>query len=105
MPAMIDTIGLVAAILTTLSFLPQAVLVIRTRRTEGISLAMYAMFTTGVAGWLVYGVLAGALPVILANAVTLVLASVILVIKIRAVVAAQPSAQGATFATSTPIAS
>jgi MtN3 and saliva related transmembrane protein len=102
---MIDFIGILAAILTTLSFVPQAILVIRTRRTEGISLAMYAMFTTGVAAWLIYGISLGALPIILANAVTLALASIILTIKIRSVIAAQPSAQGATAATSAPIAS
>ena len=102
---MIDTIGILAACLTTLSFVPQAILVIRTRRTEGISLIMYAMFTAGVAAWLVYGIALGALPIILANMVTLALASVILTIKIRAVLPAQPSAQGATSATSAPIAS
>ena len=80
---MIDAIGIVAAFLTTLSFVPQAFLVIRTGRTEGISLTMYAMFTTGVAAWLAYGLLAGAMPVILANTVTLALASVILGIKLR----------------------
>ena len=102
---MTDAIGIVAAFLTTLSFVPQAILVIRTRQTQGISLAMYALFTTGVAAWLVYGIVLGALPIILANAVTLVLASFILFIKVRSVLPAQPSVQGATTATSAPIAS
>lgn len=102
---MIDLIGTIAAVLTTLSFVPQAILVIRTKRTEGISLTMYAMFTAGVAAWLVYGLSLGAMPIILANAVTLALASVILTIKIRSVLLAQPSAHGATAATSAPIAS
>ena len=75
-------IGLLAAILTTTSFLPQALLVIRTRNTSGISLVMYAMFTTGVAGWLIYGLLIGSMPVIVANMVTLALAASILVMKI-----------------------
>ncbi|KJS27693.1 MAG: hypothetical protein VR75_02025 [Hyphomonadaceae bacterium BRH_c29] len=102
---MIDAIGIVAAFLTTLSFVPQAILVIRTKQTEAISLTMYAMFTTGVVAWLIYGIALGAVPIILANTVTLVLASIILTIKIRAVLPTQPSAQGATTATSTPIAS
>ena len=101
---MTDAIGIVAAFLTTLSFVPQAILVIRTRQTQGISLAMYALFTAGVAAWLVYGFILGAVPIILANAVTLALASIILVIKIRSVLSAQPSAHGATEATSAPIA-
>ncbi len=79
-----EMIGLLAAILTTASFLPQAIMVLRTRNTAGISLAMYIMFTLGVAGWLGYGLLIGSLPVTLANMVTLLLAAVILSIKVRA---------------------
>ena len=78
-----DTIGYVAAFLTTCSFLPQAWLTLRTRDVSGISLGMYAVFTTGVALWLVYGLLTDAWPVVLANAVTLALASFILVMKLR----------------------
>lgn len=102
---MTDIFGFVGAFLTTLSFVPQAWLVLRTGKTEGISLAMYTLFTIGVAAWLVYGILDGALPVILANAITLTLASLILALKARAVVQARSKAHGATAATSAPIAS
>ena len=102
---MTDIFGFVGAFLTTLSFVPQAWLVLRTGKTEGISLAMYALFTIGVAAWLVYGLLDGALPVILANAITLTLATLILVLKARAVLQARSIAQGATAARSAPIAS
>ena len=86
---MTDIIGLVAAMLTTLSFLPQTLLVLRTGQTDGISLCMYALFTTGVAGWLVYGLLVGSLPITLANAITLGFAATILILKVRAVWAVQ----------------
>lgn len=86
---MTDMIGLVAAMLTTISFLPQTLMVLRTGRTDGISLCMYALFTAGVAGWLAYGLLVGSLPVILANAITLALAATILALKLRAVLANQ----------------
>ena len=36
--------GTIAAVLTTLSFLPQAYQVIKTKDISGISLGMYAMF-------------------------------------------------------------
>ena len=78
-----DAIGYAAAILTTCSFVPQAWLTLRTRDVSGISLGMYAVFTVGVALWLLYGWLTGAWPVVLANAVTLALASFILVMKLR----------------------
>jgi MtN3 and saliva related transmembrane protein len=78
-----DIVGTMAATLTTLSFLPQAWLTLRTRDVSGISLSMYSVFTVGVSLWLVYGVLLGAWPVIIANAVTLGLAITILTLKIR----------------------
>lgn len=76
-------LGYAAALLTSLSFLPQALLVIRTGRTDGISLLMYSLFTVGVAFWLIYGITLGAAPIIAANAVTLTLAAVILTLTAR----------------------
>ncbi len=76
--SLIVILGYSAAFLTSLSFLPQAVLVIRTRSTSGISLLMYSLFTLGVAFWLIYGIATKATPIIAANAVTLALASTIL---------------------------
>ncbi len=78
-----DLIGYIAASLTTLSFLPQALHTFRTRDVSGISLGMYSLFTAGVALWLVYGLLLGAWPIVVANAVTLALALAILVMKLR----------------------
>jgi MtN3 and saliva related transmembrane protein len=86
---MSDIFGFVGAFLTTLSFVPQAWLVLRTGKTEGISLAMYSLFTLGVAAWLVYGLYEQATPVIAANAITLTLATLILFLKAKAVLQAQ----------------
>ncbi|MGB3624780.1 MAG: SemiSWEET transporter [Henriciella sp.] len=79
---MTDTIGLIAAFLTTASFLPQALMVLRTRNTESLSLTMYSMFTAGVACWLVYGIVIGSMPMIIANVITLGLAAIILAMKV-----------------------
>lgn len=73
-----ELIGYVAATLTTVSFVPQALLTLRTRSADGVSLRMYALFTAGIALWLVYGVLLGAWPLIVSNVVTLALSSTIL---------------------------
>lgn len=78
-----DLIGYLAASLTTLSFLPQALHTFRTRDVRGISLGMYTLFAAGVALWLVYGLLLGAWPIVAANALTLALALAILVMKLR----------------------
>ncbi|APW48540.1 SemiSWEET transporter [Rhodoferax antarcticus] len=80
---LIDTVGTLAAILTTASFLPQAWHTFQTKDVSGISLGMYSVFTTGVACWLIYGLLLGAWPIVIANAITLALASAILVMKLR----------------------
>ncbi len=75
-----EIIGYIAASLTTLSFVPQAVMVIRTRRTGGISILMYSMFVLGVAMWLVYGLMLGIFPIIVSNLITVLLAGTILFI-------------------------
>ncbi|MBU3189352.1 SemiSWEET transporter [Clostridium bowmanii] len=75
---MITTIGFMAAAFTTLSFLPQAIKVIKTKNTSGISFSMYLMFTIGVFLWLVYGIYTRQASVALANAITLVFALIIL---------------------------
>jgi len=77
-----DAIGFAAAALTTGSFVPQALLTLRTRDVSGISLGMYSSFTAGVALWLAYGVALGEWPIVAANAVTLALAGTILTTKI-----------------------
>lgn len=77
-----EMIGYLAATLTTASFLPQAILTIRTRDTESLSLSMYSLFTLGVFCWLVYGIYISNEAIIFANAITLVLAASILSFKI-----------------------
>ena len=86
-----EWIGFAAACLTTASFLPQALLTFRTRNVSGISLGMYSAFTTGVALWLVYGLLLQSWPMVLANAITLVLALAILLMRLRYGAAAPPA--------------
>jgi MtN3 and saliva related transmembrane protein len=79
----LEWFGFAAAFLTTVSFIPQAIMTIRTKNTRGISRGMYSMFTLGVVFWLVYGIALNSWPMILANTVTLGLASTILVMKLR----------------------
>lgn len=78
----IDVLGFAAAFCTTISFLPQAIRVIKTRDTYALSLAMYSIFTLGVALWLTYGIYRQDPAIITANVITLVLAVVILYTKL-----------------------
>ena len=76
-------IGLLAAVFTTVSFVPQAVKIIKIKETRDISLMTYLLLEAGIFLWLVYGILIGNLPVILANGVTLVFTTIIVVMKIK----------------------
>ena len=78
-----EWLGYVAAVLTTVSFLPQAIKTIRSKDTRGISLGMYAVFTVGVAFWLGYGIVLQSWPMIVSNIVTFALSTTILAMKLR----------------------
>lgn len=78
-----ELIGYMAATLTTVSFVPQALHSFKTKDVSGISLGMYSIFTLGIALWLAYGLLISAWPIVIANVITLALASLILALKLR----------------------
>lgn len=79
----IELIGGVAATLTTVCWVPQALKVIRTRHTADLSLITQVVFAAGILLWLAYGVLIGSWPVMGANAISFVLISVIIAFKLR----------------------
>lgn len=76
-------IGSIAAVCTTISFLPQLIRVWRRKSARDISLSMFLLFSFGVACWLVYGIGIHSVPITAANAVTLALALAILTLKLR----------------------
>jgi len=76
-------LGLIAATLTTIAFLPQVVKTWKSKSAKDLSLGMLIIFSTGIFLWLVYGIYIDALPVILGNLVTLALALALLMLKIR----------------------
>jgi MtN3 and saliva related transmembrane protein len=79
----VDTVGAVGAVLTTVCWLPQAAQIIRERETRAISLPATSMFTIGILLWLVYGLALGDWPLIGSNAVTLALMLLIVGLKLR----------------------
>jgi len=76
-------IGIIAAALTTLAFVPQAIKVIKSKQTKAISLSSYVCLVTGVAMWLIYGIVINDFPIILANSITIVFAVTILAYKVK----------------------
>lgn len=80
---MTDILGFAAAFLTTAAFLPQAVKVYRTKKTEDLSVGLFGLLFVGVFLWFIYGLMINSYPVIIANAATLMLVGYILIVKIR----------------------
>lgn len=80
---LVTIIGLVAAALTTRSFLPQVIKTIKTKKAEDISLAMYLILCVGILLWIVYGLWIKDLPIIIVNFVSFILNAMILFLKIK----------------------
>jgi MtN3 and saliva related transmembrane protein len=78
----VTLIGAVAAILSTTSFMPQAVKIIRTRDTSAISTGMYVVTVLGFVFWTTYGGLSKAWPVMASNSICLILSIFILTMKL-----------------------
>lgn len=78
----VELIGLLAATLTTVSFIPQVYKVWKHKNAQSLSLTMYLLMFTGVLLWEVYGILIQSLAVIVANIITALLLLIILYFKI-----------------------
>lgn len=79
----LTVLGLAAATITTISFLPQMFKTWQTKSAKDVSLVTLMTFISGVFLWLIYGIYLQSLPIILANAVTLVFNLIILWLKIK----------------------
>jgi MtN3 and saliva related transmembrane protein len=79
----IEIIGFIAAILTTVSFVPQVYKIWKTKSAESVSLSMFLLFFIGVALWFVYGLLLGSISMIVANTITGILALMIVYFKFK----------------------
>ena len=74
---------MLAAILTTLCWVPQAVKIIRDRETRAISLTATALSVLGIVLWLIYGLAIADAPLIGSSAITFAITAAILALKIR----------------------
>lgn len=79
----IELLGMIAGCLTTASFIPQVIKIMKTRDASGISLIMYIALISGLVLWCIYGFRNGQSSIVAANGITLALALVILGMKLR----------------------
>jgi MtN3 and saliva related transmembrane protein len=80
---LIQFLGLVAAALTSISMIPQAVKSIYEKQLNDLSITTYLLLFFGVILWIIYGVIQNDLPIILANGIALFPTGIILILKIK----------------------
>ncbi len=80
---LISIIGVLAAIVSTINQLPQALKTIRSKDTHSLSLWMYIMVWIATSLWLLYGILLKDFPLIASNCVSILPITYILGTKIR----------------------
>jgi len=78
-----EIVGTIAAILTTVAYIPQLIKVLRHKHTKSISLGMYSILTLGIAAWFVYGWMVGSPSMMWANGLTFLMAAIILITKLK----------------------
>lgn len=76
-------IGIIAALCTTLSYIPQLLKIIKTKKTDDISLWMYILLTFGLSCWLIYGIILKDIPLISSNIISMAFSTYVLYLKIR----------------------
>lgn len=80
---MVEIVGLFAGACTTSAFVPQVLMIWRTKAVKDISLGMYSLLAVGLGTWLLYGLIIGSLSVVLTNCCSLCLALTILTMKLK----------------------
>ena len=78
-----EYIGFLAAILTTVAYLPQVIKTWKTKSAGDLSLGLFLILTSGVFCWLVYGILIQNWPILIANLITFLLTGSMLWFKLR----------------------
>jgi len=78
-----EIIGLIAAVLTTSAYIPQAYKTWKTKSAGNISLTMYLAMFVGIILWLIYGIHLKSLAMILANSITAILTLIIIGFKLK----------------------
>lgn len=76
-------VGFLAGVLTTAANLPQVRKTYRNRSGEGLSFYMLLTLATGLALWVVYGVMNKSAPIVAANVAGFLLVSTLIVMKLK----------------------
>ena len=75
--------GWAASISMILGYMPQAIVTIRTRDTEGIAMPTFVMMGLGSLFFVIQGILIGNWPLVVTNVITTICSVIIVSIKVR----------------------
>lgn len=78
--SIIDILGFVAGICTTVAVIPQIIKSVKTKEVKDVSPFMFGVLMLGVGLWVVYGVLKKDIPIIVTNGISFILNSVMLML-------------------------
>ena len=78
----VDLFGFLAALLTTIAFLPQLLKTWQTKSADDVSLIMLILFIIGLICWIIYGSKIHSTPILIANIITFIFNFSILILKI-----------------------
>lgn len=79
----IEILGLAAGLCTSFSLLPQLIKIIRTKKSDDLSLFYLAILLAGLSLWIWYGVLRSDIPIVVTNAIALIMNIIIIILGIR----------------------
>ena len=73
-----EIFGYLAGVSLTVCFLPQTILTLRTKNTQGLSALSYLTYAFGLLCWIIYGIYLASIPMMIFNSIALVFALTIL---------------------------
>lgn len=73
-----EMFGYLAGLSLTFCFLPQTILTLRTKNTQGLSAISYFVYAFGLLCWIIYGIYLSSIPMMLFNSIALIFAIIIL---------------------------
>jgi len=80
---MIELIGYIAAALSTITFLPQLIKIMRTRTTRDISFGMLIILDCSNICWIIYGCLMNIKPVVFCNGLIFIQGILVFAFKLK----------------------
>ena len=78
-----NLIGIFAGIFTSVSLLPQLLKIIKEKKVEELSIAMFLSLLIGLILWTYYGVLQKDMPIIITNGFSVFLNVIILILRFK----------------------